>query len=406
VIFRVLFGALFSASIHFVVWWRLVKPAHLPRRVHLTITVAMIVLWLSIPVTTTARLWWPALSRTLSWVTMPWLALVGLSLIAVIGLELSRAFARLGRRAITLRTAFAVLRAPAKPGLAIGRSAGELDVMSRRKFLARVGSGAAVTVAAGSVVRGMVEARGEHEVVDVEVKLAKLPKALDGFTIVQLSDLHVGLTIDRAFVQRVVDHANRLSPDLIALTGDLVDGPVAELRDEIAPLANLRAKHGVFAVTGNHEYYSGADPWIEAIAALNVRYLRNELVTIGDGEGSFHLAGVDDHGAASYPGHGEDLPKATAGRDATKALVLLAHQPRQVRRAAKHGVDLQLSGHTHGGQIWPWHYIVKVQQGGLLAGRYEHGETQLYVTRGCGYWGPPVRLLAPLEITRVILRSA
>lgn len=386
-IFRVLLGALFSASIHFVVWWRLVKPAHLPRRVLLTITLAMIVLWLSIPVTTTARLWWPALSRALSWVTMPWMALVGLSLIAVIGLELSRAFARLGRRAI-------------------GRGASELDVMSRRKFLARVGSGAAVTVAAGSVVRGMVEARGEHEVVDVEVKLAKLPKALDGFTIVQLSDLHVGLTIDRAFVQRVVDHANRLSPDVIALTGDLVDGPVAELRDEVAPLANLRAKHGVFAVTGNHEYYAGADPWIEAIAALNVRYLRNELVTIGEGEGSFHLAGVDDYGAAKYPGHGEDLPKATAGRDASKALVLLAHQPRQVRRASQHGVDLQLSGHTHGGQIWPWHYIVKVQQGGLLSGRYEHGATQLYVTRGCGYWGPPVRLLAPLEITRVILRSA
>ena len=134
-----------------------------------------------------------------------------------------------------------------------------------------------------------------------------------------------------------------------------------------------------------------------------VRYLRNELVTIADG---FHLAGVDDHSADAYPGHGEDLPRATALRDPGKPLVLMAHQPRQVRRAAKHGVDLQLSGHTHGGQIWPWHYIVRVQQGGLLAGRYEHRGTQLYVTRGCGYWGPPVRLLAPLEITRIILRAA
>ncbi|HEY5920963.1 MAG TPA: metallophosphoesterase [Kofleriaceae bacterium] len=384
---RILLGALFSGSIHFVVWWRLVKPAELPRRVHWAITTAMIVCWLAIPITTTARLWAPALSRTLSWVTMPWMALIGLSLVAVVALELSKLFARAGRRA---------LRKPVPQG----------DVMSRRKFLARVGSGAAVTAATTSVARGMIEARGTHEIVDVEIRLAKLPKALDGFSIVQLSDLHVGLTIDRTFVQRVVEQTNRLSPDLVALTGDFVDGPVSELADEIAPLGALRAKHGVYAVTGNHEYYAGADAWIETITKLNVKYLRNELVTIGDANAAFDLAGVDDHGARRYNGHGEDLQRATAQRDPNRALVLLAHQPRQVRRAAKHGVDLQLSGHTHGGQIWPWHYIVKVQQGGLLAGRYDYEGTQLYVTRGCGYWGPPVRLLAPLEITRVILRSA
>jgi predicted MPP superfamily phosphohydrolase len=129
-------------------------------------------------------------------------------------------------------------------------------------------------------------------------------------------------------------------------------------------------------------------------------------VTIRDGDAAFDLAGVDDHSADGWPGHGEDLAAATARRDPSRALVLLAHQPRQVRRAADHGVDLQLSGHTHGGQSWPWHYAVRLQQGGLLAGRYEHARTQLYVTRGCGYWGPPVRLLAPLEITRVILRAA
>jgi predicted MPP superfamily phosphohydrolase len=252
----------------------------------------------------------------------------------------------------------------------------------------------------------MFEARGEHEIIDVEVKLRKLPRALDGFTIVQISDLHVGMTIDRPFVQRVVDHANGLSPDVIALTGDLVDGKVADLRDDVAPLAQLRARHGVFAITGNHEYYSGADAWIAEITRLGARYLRNERVTIGAGDVSFDLAGVDDYSAAGFPGHGEDLAAAVAGRDPARALVLLAHQPRQVRRAALHGVDLQLSGHTHGGQIWPWHYIVRIQQGGLLAGRYEYQGTQLYVTRGCGYWGPPVRLLAPLEITRVILRAA
>jgi predicted MPP superfamily phosphohydrolase len=306
------------------------------------------------------------------------MAFVGLTAVVLLALELPR----LG------------VRAAKKPDL------------SRRQFVARVTGGAIMTITGASVAKGITSARGEHEVVDVEVVLGKLPKALDGFTIVQLSDLHCGLTIDRAFVQRVVDHANRLAPDVIALTGDLVDGPVKDLADDIAPLADLRAKHGVFAITGNHEYYAGADAWIEAISKLGVRYLRNERVVIGDADAAFELAGVDDFVADNYEGHGEDLAKATAGRDPSRALVLLAHQPRQVKRAAKFGVDLQLSGHTHGGQIWPWHYVVRIQQGGLLAGRYDHGGTQLYVTRGCGYWGPPVRLLAPLEITRVILRSA
>jgi predicted MPP superfamily phosphohydrolase len=384
----ILLGAAFTGSLHFYVWWRHVRTADLPRRTTIAITAIMVLLWLSIPITTTSRLWAPALGRTLAWVSMPWLALVGLLFVVTAALEVPRQLARLGRR-------FA-RRPPSTSG----------EAVSRRMFLTSLGSGAAVTVAGASVAAGMTNARGTHEVVDVNIKLAKLPPALDGFTIVQLTDLHVGLTIDRAFVQRIVDMTNRLAPDLIVLTGDFVDGPVAELRDEIAPLAGLRAKHGVFAITGNHEYYAGADAWIAEIRSLGVRYLRNELVTIGEPGAAFDLAGVDDYGASKYAGHGEDLTVATAKRDPSRALVLLAHQPRQVRRAAKHGVDLQLSGHTHGGQIWPWHYIVKVQQGGLLAGRYQSGDTQLYVSRGCGYWGPPVRLLAPLEITRVILRSA
>ncbi len=253
----------------------------------------------------------------------------------------------------------------------------------------------------------MATVRGAHEIVDVEIKLAKLPRRLDGFSIVQLSDLHVGPTIDRRFVQRVVDLSNDLAPDLVALTGDLVDGKLATFKHAATPLGRLRSRHGTYAVTGNHEYYSGADPWITYLTSIGVRYLRNQRVTIGEGGDHFELAGVDDHGAHGFGrGHGEDLESATAGRDLNRALVLLAHQPRQVRRAHRYGVDLQLSGHTHGGQIWPWHYLVKIQQGGLLAGRYEHEGTQLYVTRGCGYWGPRVRLRAPLEITRVILRSA
>ncbi|HUJ62893.1 MAG TPA: metallophosphoesterase [Kofleriaceae bacterium] len=382
-IVRILLSSLVSAGVHLYVWARLVRPMR-PGRLRRGLGIAIAVLFVAVPVTTSARLWAPSLSAELGWPSQTWLAFVGLAAVLLLAIDLARLVARLVR---------AVARRPAPlPERA----------MSRRRFLA----GTVATVAGASVARGVLEARGAHELVDVEVPLAKLPRALDGFTIVQLSDLHTGMTIDRAFVQRVVDRANALAPDLLALTGDLVDGPVEALADDVAPLAQLRARHGVFAVTGNHEYYAGVDAWIAAISRLGVRYLRNERVTIGEGAASFELAGVDDHDAARFPGHGEDLPAATAGRDPSRALVLLAHQPRQVRHAAKYGVDLQLSGHTHGGQIWPWHYVVRLQQGGLLAGRYEHEGTQLYVSRGCGYWGPPVRLFAPLEITRVILRAA
>jgi predicted MPP superfamily phosphohydrolase len=385
-IVRIFLGSTISAGIHIYLWLRLVRPVHLPRRWHIAATTGLVVLYLSIPVTTASRMYAPGLSGSLGWIALPWMALAGLTFVTLVAIDVARLIAWLGR--------VASRHLPATPSL------------SRRRFLRRVTGGAALAVGSSSVAGGMFEARGEHDIVDVEVKLGKLPRALDGFTIVQISDLHVGMTIDQAFVQRVVDHANRLSPDLIALTGDLVDGKVSDLRDDVAPLAQLRARHGVFAITGNHEYYSGADAWIAEITRLGARYLRNERVTIGAGDASFDLAGVDDYSAAGTPGHGEDIAAAVAGRDPARALVLLAHQPRQVKRAALHGVDLQLSGHTHGGQIWPWHYIVRIQQGGLLAGRYDHLGTQLYVTRGCGYWGPPVRLLAPLEITRVILRAA
>ena len=383
---RILTGSLISAGIHFYVWARLVKRARLPRPWHLGVTIAMVLLFLAVPVTTWSRNAWPELSSTLGWVSLPWMALVGLTFVAVLAVDVALLIVRLARKVAK------------RPAPAVSHS--------RRTFLARLTGGTALAVGSTSMARGMATARGNHEIVDVEITLDKLPPELDGFTIVQLSDLHVGLTIDRAFVQRVVDRTNALSPDLVALTGDLVDGKVEDLRDDFAPLGGLRAKHGVFAVTGNHEYYSGVDPWIAELSRLGARYLRNERVTIAaEHGGGFELAGVDDWGASGYRGHGEDLGRATSGRDISRALVLLAHQPRQVHRASKHGVDLQLSGHTHGGQIWPWHYIVKLQQGGLLVGRYQIGGTQLYVTRGCGYWGPPVRLLAPLEITRVILRS-
>jgi predicted MPP superfamily phosphohydrolase len=378
-------GALFRLGllgIHTYVWWRLVYQARLPRRWFVTVTLLLIALYLSGVITTASRLVWPRVSATLGWISLPWMALCAMVFVALVILDVFSRIARGARRVA-------------------GGSTAPVST-ERRAFLSRITGTAAVAIGSTSVAHGMIRARGKHEIVDVEVKLATLPRELDGFTIVQLTDLHVGMTIDRAFVQQVVDRTNALAPDLVVLTGDLVDGPVEDLHDEIAPLRELRAKHGLYAVTGNHEYFSGADAWIEELTRLGITFLRNAHVTVA---GGFTLAGVDDYSGDRFPGHGADYRRALYGRDPALPVVLLAHQPRQVRSAAEHGVDLQLSGHTHGGQIWPWHYLVRAQQGGLLAGRYEWRGTQLYVSRGCGYWGPPVRLLAPLEITRVILRT-
>jgi hypothetical protein len=190
------------------------------------------------------------------------------------------------------------------------------------------------------------------------------------------------------------------------VTGDLVDGPVSHLAEEVAPFAELRAKHGVFFVTGNHDYYSGADPWLEHVRTLGMRALRNERVEIRESGAAFDLAGVDDHrGNLFGPGHGEDVPRALAGRDPERPVVLLAHDPSTFKSAAAHGVDLQISGHTHGGQIWPFGYVVRLVVK-FVAGEYRDGHAQLFVSRGTGFWGPPMRLGAPAEITEIVLRPA
>ncbi len=241
-------------------------------------------------------------------------------------------------------------------------------------------------------------------VADLRVRLDRLPKALSGTTIVQITDMHVGPTIGRKFVEEIVRQVNALSPDVVAITGDLVDGSVSMLQDQVAPIAELKARYGVYFVTGNHEYYSGSESWCRKLAELGVRVLHNERVSIGEGEVSFDLAGVDDHSVTRFGGT-SDVAKAVEGRDPERELVLLAHQPRTAFAADRHGVGLQLSGHTHGGQIWPWTYLVYLQQP-VVAGLARIGRTLVYVSRGTGYWGPPMRLRAPAEITRIVLESA
>lgn len=239
----------------------------------------------------------------------------------------------------------------------------------------------------------------------LEIALAKLPPALDGFTILQLSDIHLDLVHGRRWLDGVVDTASALDPDLVAITGDLAEGSVAKYAADAEPLRRLAPPHGVFFVTGNHEYFHDLDGWLTLLGEFGVTVLRNERVSVQRGGASFELAGIDDHEAGRIaPGHGPDLPRALDGRDPGKALVLLAHQPRAVSEAARLGVDLVLSGHTHGGQIWPFSYLVYLQQP-FVRGLKRLGGTQLYVSSGTGFWGPPMRLGTRAEITLIRLRS-
>ena len=219
--------------------------------------------------------------------------------------------------------------------------------------------------------------------------------------ILHISDLHIGPTLDREWCAGIVERVNVLEPDLIVVTGDVVDGSVEELEHDVAPLQELTAPHGVLFCTGNHEYYSGPDAWCAHYEKLGMRVLRNERVEVL----GIDVAGVDDYRSRGMAkGHGPDLPAALAGRDEKRELILLAHQPVAVLEAAKHGVGLQLSGHTHGGQIWPFHYLVKIAQP-YVAGLVDHEGTKLYINQGTGFWGPPLRIGSFAEITQVTLRA-
>ena len=238
----------------------------------------------------------------------------------------------------------------------------------------------------------------------VEVTLRNWPAALDGYRLVQLSDVHIGSILRRRFARGLVERCNALQADAIAITGDLVDGRVHQLAQEVAPLSELRARDGVYFVTGNHDHYSGADAWSEHIASLGIVPLRNRHVLIERDGARFALAGVDDLSSRrAHPGPGFDLEAALAGWDGSHPLVLLAHHPATFELSRHKGIDLQLSGHTHDGQLWPFRYMVRLQTR-FLAGLYREDGCTLYVSRGTGFWGPPMRILAPAEITELVLR--
>ncbi|MFF5144592.1 metallophosphoesterase [Streptomyces sp. NPDC013157] len=270
---------------------------------------------------------------------------------------------------------------------------------TRRLFVSRVVGGAAATAAAATVGLGTYGVLRGPSVKRVTVPLAKLPRTAHGYRIAVVSDIHLGPILGRGFAQRVVDTINATQPDLIAVVGDLVDGSVKDLGPAAAPLAQLSARHGSYFVTGNHEYFSGARQWVEEVRTLGLHPLENARTELAH----FDLAGVNDI-AGESTGQGPDFDRALAGRDPARACVLLAHQPVQIHEAVRHHVDLQLSGHTHGGQLWPGNFIAAAANP-TVAGLDRYGDTQLYVSRGAGAWGPPTRVGAPSDITVIELAS-
>ena len=273
----------------------------------------------------------------------------------------------------------------------------------RRAFLAK-GLAAGATVASATVsTYGSWRAFHPPDVRDIPVRLPRLPKALEGFTLVQLTDVHIGGVLQRRFVDELVARTNALKPDLIAVTGDLVDGTVPALGRYVEGFGALKARHGAYFITGNHDYYSGAGAWVSFLQGLGLTVLRNRSVSIGDAGASFDLAGVDDWSAHKLGEPGYDLDAALRGLRPDRASVLLAHQPSNFEEVARRDVGLQVSGHTHGGQMFPGNVLGRLIWGEQNAGLSQLGNSQLYVSRGCGFVGPPMRVGAPPEIARIIL---
>jgi predicted MPP superfamily phosphohydrolase len=378
-------------GMHYYLWARLVRDPALPEPWRRIATVLLAVLALALPIGMIAlRLAPRPLARFVPVAAFSWLGIAFMLFCAALALDLARLVAHGGELLAGL------LRDRPQPP----------SDPARRVFVARTLAGTAALATGGAAAFAFRSATGPAEVTELPVRLERLPPALSGLTIAQITDLHVGLTIGERDIRRVVEQTNALRPDLVAITGDLVDGRVRDLWSAVSHLGALRARHGVFFVTGNHEYYSGVEEWLAALPQLGLRVLQNERVVVGDAGASLDLAGIDDWSAQRRGAAG--IGQALAGRDPDRSLVLLAHQPRGIDVAVRSGVELQLSGHTHGGQIVPFNLVVAAAQP-YVRGLHRHVEGdragQIFVSRGTGYWGPPLRLGSPPEIAKIVLTS-
>ncbi|MBM7172931.1 metallophosphoesterase [Streptomyces sp. G44] len=395
------------AALHRYAWRRLVRDTTAgpgrARRAGTVVFVAGPLLAVAALVAGRAGVPFP-LQRIIAWPGYLWLALSLYLLLALLVGELVRPLLgwwagrkRSGGESARSAEDALVGRASVEPASVKPPSVGSTP--SRRLFVSRIVGGGVAAATVGTVGYGAYGVLRGPKVKRVTVPLAKLPRGAHGFRIAVVSDVHLGPILGRGFTQRVVDTVNATQPDLIAVVGDLVDGSVEDLGPAAAPLAGLRSRHGAYFVTGNHEYFSGAEQWVDHVRELGLHPLRNARTELP----GFDLAGVDDV-AGEDEGEGPDFARALGDRDRSRASVLLAHQPVVIHDAVRHGVDLQLSGHTHGGQLWPGNLVAELANP-TLAGLERYGDTQLYVSRGAGAWGPPVRVGAPSDITVVELAS-
>jgi len=378
-------GTLIISSIHYYLWLRLVRDTGLSGSMRDIGTYALITLAVSFPTgVIISRLMAYKYSLPILWISYLWLGIMMLfffSLLFTDGIRLiiflySKVFAHTTPTSVDLQ---------------------------RREFLSQSLTLGASTLVFGLSAWGVKKYYDKAVVNQVEVTLSNLPELFKGFRIVQISDLHIGQLMTAPKLKEIVNQVNNLKPDIIAITGDLADGSVERLLDEVSSLKELKAEHGVYFVTGNHEYYNGADEWTQEISKMGIKVLNNKNVEIIRETESIILAGVNDHEAARFgPTQAADFKKALSGLGSDKKKILLAHQPIAVQEASEYGTDLVLSGHTHGGQIWPFTYLVYLQQP-YLKGLYTHESTQLYVNQGTGCWGPPMRVGSYNEITEITL---
>jgi predicted MPP superfamily phosphohydrolase len=406
-------------AIHLYLWHRLVRATTRPGRVRTGLTLAMAGLFLLVLGTFGGmRL------ESLSWLSWPgyaWVAIMFYLLVFLLLLEVPRAVAGLIMRrrvapapevkelasvatAPEVSEPASVATVPAPMPEASSDAPSPVGDMSRRLFLGRATAAVAGVSALGTVGYGVTVALGDPVIEPVKVTLPGLDSRLGGLRFAVVSDIHLGPLTGRAHTERIVRMINGLEADVVAIVGDLVDGSVERLGALARPLRGLESRYGSYFVTGNHEYYTanGPEEWIEELGELGVRSLRNERVEIRHQGAVLDLAGVNDlNGAAT--GDGPDFAAALGGRAGSRATVLLAHQPVQAVQAARYGVDLQLSGHTHGGQMVPFNLVIPLQQP-VVSGLGTVDGVQVYVTRGAGFWGPPIRVGAPPEITMLELR--